>query len=64
MADDGDDCCLLVVPHHRAGDVLHILLEAGRADGAVAVDVRAAELHRTARRISARQRHDLHGSPA
>jgi hypothetical protein len=62
VAHDGDDCALLVLPRDRAADTRHALLEAGRADGAVAVDARAAELHRTARRIRARQHHALHGS--
>jgi hypothetical protein len=53
---DGDDYHVLVVGLERAGDTRHVLLEAGRADGAVAVGARATELHRAARRIGIARR--------
>jgi hypothetical protein len=46
---DGDDYQLLVLPDTRAADSRHVLLEAGRADGAIAVGPTAAELYRAAR---------------
>jgi hypothetical protein len=52
---DGDDYRLLVVARERAADSRHVLLEAGRAAGAVAVGTRATELHRAARRIRTAQ---------
>ena len=41
---------VIVVAGERADELRRALLEAGRDDGVVAVDVRAAELHRLARR--------------
>jgi hypothetical protein len=48
-AGDGDDFRILVLPHERAADTRHVLLEAGRADGAIAVGPAAAELYRASR---------------
>lgn len=50
VAADGDDYRLLVLPAARADDVRGALLEAGRRLGAVAVDARATDLYRIARR--------------
>jgi hypothetical protein len=46
---DGDDFRILVLTDERAQDTRHVLLEAGRADGAIAVGPAAAELYRAAR---------------
>jgi hypothetical protein len=48
-ACDGDDFRILVLPNERAADTRHVLLEAGRADGAIAVGPAAAGLYRAAR---------------
>jgi hypothetical protein len=62
-ACDGNDYWLLVLPQDRAGDARHVLLAAGRADGAVVVGVRATELHRAARRIRVAQRRPIDTTP-
>jgi hypothetical protein len=48
-ACDGDDFRVLVLADQRAADTRHVLLEAGRAAGAIAVGPAAAELYRAAR---------------
>jgi hypothetical protein len=45
---DGDELWLLVLPRERAGDAHDVLLEVGRADGAVSVGLAAVELYRAA----------------
>jgi hypothetical protein len=52
VADD-EHCRLLVLPACHAQDAKRALLQAGRDDGALAVDVSAANLYRAARRIAA-----------
>jgi hypothetical protein len=47
---DGEQDRLLVVAAHQADSLQRALLEAGRGNGVIAVDVRAAELRRVARR--------------
>ena len=54
VAED-EHCRLLAVPTYRAEDAQHVLLEAGRDDGALAVEVSAANLYRAGRRIAATQ---------
>jgi hypothetical protein len=49
LACDGDDFRVLVLPDERATDTRHVLLEAGRADGAIAVGPTAVDLYRAAR---------------
>jgi hypothetical protein len=51
IAFDGDDYWLLALRREVAGDPREVLLEVGRADGAVAVAGQAAELYRAARRV-------------
>ncbi|WCB94890.1 hypothetical protein DSM104299_03630 [Baekduia alba] len=46
---DGDDFWLLVLPRDRVDDACHVLLVAGRVDGAVAVESRVTELYYAAR---------------
>ena len=53
---DGYDYWLLLVPRGRARDTHRALLEAGRVDGAIAVDTQVTALHRAARRILVTQR--------
>jgi hypothetical protein len=48
VAADGDHHRVLVVPASRAPGAWQALLDAGRRYGAVAVDVRATDLHRAA----------------
>ena len=48
-ACDGDDLRVLVLPNGRAADTRHVLLEAGRADGAIGVGLPAVTLYRAAR---------------
>jgi hypothetical protein len=55
IAGDGDDHCLLVVDSDRAEDAWHVLLDAGRADGAIAVAVTTARLYRAGRRTATAQ---------
>jgi hypothetical protein len=50
-AFDGDEYWLLVLRQELAGDMPDVLLQVGRSEGAVAVDLQAAELYRAARRV-------------
>jgi hypothetical protein len=50
-AFDGDDYWLLVLRRELARGMPEVLLQAGRFDGAVAVEIQAAELYRAARRV-------------
>jgi hypothetical protein len=55
VAADGEHCRFLVLPGCRAERAKRALLQAGRDDGALAIDVSAANLYRAARRIVATQ---------
>lgn len=55
VAGDAEDHRVLVLPARRADDAWHVLLDAGRRLGAVAVDVRATDLHCAAQRTIAAQ---------